>query len=195
MAAQPDTPLITVEEYLALLRSSLETKYEYSDGRLYAMAGGTLDHSAIGRNIVAALDDLLEGSPCRVYNSDARVRLSPTRWVLPDATVTCDERDQGSAEEILSPRIVFEVLSESTEGHDRGRKLQWYRACPSIEEYVLATADRRGVEVFRRRHDVDIWDYVTYGPLDMLELPSVGVRLPVARLYRGTAVPAGDEAG
>src|SRR5438128_1446855 len=115
MVAQPDTRLVTVEEYLGLLRNSPDTKYEYIDGHLYTMAGGTLDDSAIGGNIVAALGDLLEGSPCRVYNSDARVRLSPTRWVLPDATVTCDERDQGSVEEIGTPRVIFEVLSESTE--------------------------------------------------------------------------------
>ncbi len=157
------------------------------------MSGGTLDHSAIGGNVVAALGDWLDGSPCRVYNSDARVRLSATRWVLPDATVTCDERDQGIAEEIVAPRVVVEVLSESTEARDRGRKFGWYRACPTVEEYVLVATDRRQVEVFRRHHDADIWEYTAYGPDDSVELHSINVTLSVAHLYRGTMVPRGDE--
>ena len=193
MVAHPIPEPMTVEEYRALVRDDPETRYEYSDGHVYARSGGTLDHSAIGGNIVAALGDRLDGSPCRVYNSDARVRLSATRWVLPDATVTCDERDRGAAEEIVTPRVIVEVLSESTEAHDRGRKFGWYRACPTIEEYALVATDRRQVEVFRRRHDADIWEYAAYGPDDLFELRSLDVTLPVARLYRGTMVPRGDE--
>lgn len=193
MVARIDTTRMTVDEYLALGREHPDVKYEYSDGHVYAMSGGTLDHSAIGGNIVAALGDLLEGSPCRVYNSDARARLSATRWVLPDATITCDERDRGGAEEIVAPRVIFEVLSESTEAHDRGRKFRWYRACPSVEEYVLVAADRRQAEIFRRRHDADLWEYTAYGPDDGLELRSVGLTVAVARLYRGTLDPSDDE--
>lgn len=193
MVAHPIPEPMTVEAYRALVRDDPDTRYEYGDGYIYAMSGGTLDHSAIGGNVVAALGDRLNGSPCRVYNSDARVRLSPTRWVLPDATVTCDERDQGGAEEIVAPRIVVEVLSESTEARDRGRKFGWYRACPTVEEYVLVATDRRQVEVFRRHHDADIWEYAAYGADDSVELHSINVSLPVARLYRGTMVPRGDE--
>jgi Uma2 family endonuclease len=184
---------MTVEEYQALTRQDSDVKYEYIDGHVYAMAGGTLDHSAIGGNIVAALGDLLDNSPCRVYDSDAKVRLSATHYVFPDATVTCDPHDQGTEEEIASPRVVFEVLSESTEAHDRGRKFRWYRGCPSIEEYVLVATESRQVEVFRRRHDAEIWEFTAYAPDDMLDLRSLGVTLSVARLYRNTTIPTADE--
>jgi Uma2 family endonuclease len=193
MVARIDTALMTVEEYRALAQANPEVKYEYADGRVYAMSGGTLDHSAIGGNIVGALSDLLDGSPCRVFNSDAKALLSATRWVFPDATVTCDDRDRGSADEIGAPRLIFEVLSETTEAHDRGRKFRWYRACASIEEYVLVATDRRQIEVFRRHPDADIWEFEAYGPGQMLELRSLGLTLPVARLYRGTLVPSGEE--
>lgn len=115
------------------------------------------------------------------------------RWAPPDATITCDERDQGPAEEVVAPRVVFEVLSESTEAHDRGRKFRWYRACPTVEEYVLVATDRWQVEVFRRRHDADTWEYASYGPDDALDLRGLGITLPAARLYRGTSIPSGDE--
>ncbi len=192
MVARIDAAPMTVGECLTFARENPDVKYEYADGHVYAMSGGTLDHSAIGGAITAALGDLLDGSPYRVYNSDARVRLSATRWVFPDATVTCDERDRGAVDEIVAPRVIVEVLSESTEAHDRGRKFGWYRACVSVEEYALVATDRRQVEVFRRHGDADIWEYKVYGAEASLELRSLRLTLPVARLYRSTLVPSDD---
>ena len=137
MALSHDTTM-SVEEYLQLDRSSIEARYEYIDGYVTMLAGGTLDHATIGANIISILRRSLRGSPCRVFTSDARVRLSKTRFVYPDATVSCDEQDRGQNDNVQSPRLVVEVLSPSTEGYDRGRKFGFYRECPTIQEYLIS---------------------------------------------------------
>src|SRR5437763_33372 len=121
MMALSHDPLMSVEEYLQLDRSSTEARFEYIDGYVTMLAGGTLDHATIGANIITILRRSLRGSPCRVFTSDARVRLSLTRFVYPDATVSCDEQDRGQSDNVQSPRLVVEVVSRSTEGYDRGR--------------------------------------------------------------------------
>lgn len=150
MVAQPSRPYITVEEWRELQHTSHEVKYEYFDGQVYAMTGETLDHSRIGLNVCNILTDKLDGSPCRVYNSDVAVRLSPRHSTLPDATVTCDERDRGRNLEIQSPRVIVEVLSDSTEARDRGEKFMRSRQHPTLQEYVLVSTKYYAVEVHRR---------------------------------------------
>ena len=115
-------PWMSIEEYLQLDRSSIERRYEYIDGYVTMLAGGTLDHASISANIISILRRSLRGSTCRVFTSDARVRLSKTRFVYPDASVSCDEHDRGQSDNVQSPRLVVEVLSPGTEGYDRGRK-------------------------------------------------------------------------
>ena len=189
MVAQPAPQTLSVEEWRALERTSHDVKHEYIDGSVFAMAGGTLDHSRISANAVTALTAALAGGPCRVYTSDAAARVSPTRYTYPDATVTCDERDRGRITEIQSPRVIVEVLSpDSTEGYDRGRKFAYYRACPTLQEYVLVSTTHYSVEVFRRTPEG--WSaYHAYGPEDQVELASIGVRVAVGDLYLLTEVP------
>jgi Uma2 family endonuclease len=107
--------------------------------------------------------------------------------------VTCDELDQATPDkmEVQSPRVIVEVLSESTEGYDRGRKFGYYRSCPHIQEYVLIATTYQAVEVYRRTSPR--WTYEAYGPSGVVELASIGVRLPVAALYLNAGVPAGTE--
>ena len=181
---------ISVEEWRELERANPEAKYEYIDGQVYFMSGGGLAHSRIGSNTVRALEDALGSNPCYVYNSDASVRISETRYTYPDASVSCDSLDQPTTEkqQVSTPRMVVEVLSDSTEGRDRLKKANLYRACPTIQEYVLIATKYQAVEVQRRAGDA--WTLHLFGPGDELELTSIGVRFPLAELYRGTTVPA-----
>jgi Uma2 family endonuclease len=188
MVAQPSRQYMTVEEWRELQRTSHNVKYEYLDGQVYAMAGGTLDHGRIGLNVGSILTDKLDGSPCRVYNSDVAVRLSPTYYTLPDATVTCDERDRGRVTEIQSPRVIVEVLSDSTEARDRGEKFMRSRQRPTLQEYVLVSTEYQVVEVYRRT--LEGWMLHTFEAGDTVELTSIGVSFPLAALYRYTDVPA-----
>ncbi len=132
MSAFPQPSTLRVEEYLQFDRSSAEVRYEYIDGQMTLLAGGTLNHATISLNVASLLRNFLRGHPCRVFSSDARVQLAETRYVYPDVTVSGDRRDRGQTDIISSPRVVVEVLSPSTEDYDRGRKFSYYRQCPTI---------------------------------------------------------------
>ena len=175
------TPIMSVEEYFELEENSPDTRYEYLDGYVYMMSGGTANHATISGNIYAMLRSLLRGGPCRVYNSDMKVRVSEQRYFHPDVTVTCDPRDRGTADLIQSPCLVVEVLSPSTEAYDRGRKLQYYLACPSIEEYLLVDTRAMRVEIYRKEQKKWIYDAFEAG--DEVELAILGVRFPIADAY------------
>ncbi len=184
---------MSVEEWRLLEHSSHDAKHEYIDGQVYAMSGGSLAHSRIGINVVRALEDTLGYGTCRVYNSDAVARLSPRRYTYPDAVVTCDPLDRPSAEamEVTAPRLIVEVLSDSTEAYDRGKKFGLYRACPHVREYVLIASKYQSVDVYRRT-DQGWTAFQNYGPGDTVELTSIGVRIPLAALYRLSDVPVQD---
>lgn len=192
MVARPSPSFgssMSVEQWRALERDSHDTKHEYIDGQVYAMSGGSRNHGRIGSNVVRLLEDAL-GDTCYVYNSDVAARLSSSRYTYPDATVTCDERDRETDEtEVIAPRVIVEVLSPSTEAYDRGEKFGYYRACPSVQEYILVSTTAQGVDMFRRTNQG--WKiYEHYGSDDIIEFKSLGVRIPVAALYRRTDVPA-----
>ncbi len=188
MVAHREPQYMTVDEWRELEQTTPDAKYEYIDGQVYLMSGGSLAHSRISSNTLRAFEDALAGGPCYVYNSDASVRLSASRYTYPDISVSCDPADQPTIEQlqVQVPRVVIEVLSDSTEGKDRIRKANLYRACPTIQEYVLIATKYQAVEVQRRTGDE--WTLHLFGPGDEIELTSLGIRFPLAILYRGTTV-------
>jgi Uma2 family endonuclease len=177
----------TVDEWRALLEHS-DIKYEYHNGWLVAMAGGTADHSTIKINAIRDLQDALRDQACRVYDSDMAIRLAPNEYRFADAVVTCDERDRGTVKEIRAPRVVVEVLSDSTEREDRTDKFALYRACPTVEEYVLIATRYQAVEVYRRAPGD--WTHHVYLPGELVELRSIAAQFAVSDLYRYTEITA-----
>jgi Uma2 family endonuclease len=175
----------TVEEYLWLERNSL-VKHEYVDGTVYALAGGTRGHSRIAMNAGALLNVALVDSPCRVFNSDIKVRIGTRIFRYADLAVTCDPCDDGYDQEdedyISFPTLILETLSTSTRREDRSTKFEEYRTIPTFREYVLAEPDRMVVHLYRRQDDSS-WSLTTYEAADAVPLESLGVRLPVAALY------------
>jgi Uma2 family endonuclease len=191
MTASPHRPLMSVEEYFQLDRNSIDTRYEYIDGHVRMLAGGTLNHATISLNLASMLLSLLRSSPCRVYNADARVRLSEARYVYPDVSVSCDERDRGEIDLLRYPQVIVEILSPSTEAYDRGEKFVYYRKCPAIQEYVLVNTRYPSIEVFRRAKNT-FWTYHAFEPGEDVELASIGVRFPVADVYENVVFPLDD---
>lgn len=192
MAAQREAQRMSVEGWRELERKSHDVKHEYIDGQIYAMSGGSLAHGRIAGNALRAIEDALSaaGKPCFVYNSDVAARISSRRYTYPDVSVTCDERDEASPDktEIQSPQVIVKVLSDSTEAYDRGRKFGFYRACSSIQEYILVATKYQAVEVYRRTPRG--WtNYFPYGPGDEIELTSLAIRFSVNALYRNAGVP------
>lgn len=191
MVAQQHAQPMSVEEWRRLLRTS-EHKYHYLDGTLVLMAGGTIDHATIASHTLRALEDALGERPCRALNSDVAARVSPSKYVFPDVTVTCAEQDSGTATEVSTPLVVVEVLSEGTRQDDYGIKAPLYRACPSIQEYIFIETAFVGVEVYRRAGD--LWVSTLYGPGAELPIACLDVVLAVDALYRRTTVPSVHDA-
>jgi Uma2 family endonuclease len=189
MVASEQDAGMTLTEWHELERTS-EVKHEYIDGYVYAMAGGSAAHSLVAVNVASALNAAFGEGPCIAYNSDMATQVSESRFTYADVVVSCSARDQATREltEVVEPRVVFEVLSDSTEAKDRGRKSDDYRRCPSLQEYVLIGTQYQRVEVYRRTEDG--WGiFRFYGAEDDLVLTSISVRIPVAALYRRTDVP------
>jgi Uma2 family endonuclease len=188
MALQHDH-WISLEEYHEIERTS-EIKYEYVDGHIYAMTGGTMGHATIAGNMFATLKAHLRGKTCKAFNSDAKVQPSegenPSYY--PDVTVTCNPEDSKSTATVIrSPRLIVEVLSPGTERIDRGRKLRDYQACPSVEEYVIISTRYQEVEILR--HQGTFWEYKQFLAGEDVELETVGLKIPMSAVYEDTEIP------
>ncbi|WP_437312305.1 Uma2 family endonuclease [Sorangium sp. So ce388] len=183
-------------EYLSQEQAS-ETKHEYANGEIFAMAGGTPEHGLMAVNVASVLRGQLVDRRCRVYNSDVRVRSQATGLATyPDVSVVCGrlERDPEDENSILNPVVLVEVLSPSSEAYDRGEKFAHYQAIPSLREYVLVSYQRRRVEVLRRNDD-GTWTLHDVRESSVAELASIGCSLPLDEVYQGVFDGAGEEAG
>jgi Uma2 family endonuclease len=176
---------ISEAEYLALEAQS-PLKHEYVAGGIYAMTGASLRHNVIALNIAALLRAHLRGSPCRTFMSDAKLRVNKLNsYYYPDVMVTCDPRHQNITPGdtvIEAPRLVVEILSNSTEATDRREKLLAYRSLPSMLEYVLVSQEVASVEIHRRQGDIG-WQIITLSPGDPVELNSVELVSDFAAIY------------
>ncbi|MFZ4641683.1 MAG: Uma2 family endonuclease [Nodosilinea sp.] len=149
MIALPQSSL-SPEAYLQLEQQS-QTKHEYINGAVYAMAGASDAHVTIAGNLFARLLSHLRGSGCRVYIADMKVRiLDRNCFYYPDVMVTCNLQDQTTPTYKQFPKLIVEVLSGSTEAFDRGDKFADYQTLESLEEYVLINTRHQRIECFRR---------------------------------------------
>ncbi|BAU67522.1 hypothetical protein STA3757_49440 (plasmid) [Stanieria sp. NIES-3757] len=174
---------LTVEEYFKLEQNA-EIRHEYVAGQIFAMAGASEEHNLIVTNFISLLRPHLRGSSCRAFVSDMKVKVKlPTADIFyyPDLLVTCDPNDSAKYFK-TSPKLIVEVLSESTATTDRREKRINYQTLESLEEYVLIAQDEMKVEVYRRDNQ-DNWTVETLGKSDNLHLTSVGLSLTMANLY------------
>jgi Uma2 family endonuclease len=202
MGMPVQTRRYSVEEYLELERNA-DQRHEYQDGEILAMAGGSPEHSFIIANIVGELRNALKGRPCRVAESNLRIRIpGRPRYVYPDASIICgplqfDPQDE-ERHTILDPKVIIEVLSPSTEAYDRGDKFTQYRDIESFEEYILISQDRPNAESFLRQPD-GAWSILNFtGLAGTAKIRSLAVEVPMTEIYAGIewAAPAApDTAG
>ncbi|WP_271252203.1 Uma2 family endonuclease [Pseudanabaena sp. Chao 1811] len=190
IALKEHFPKFTPEEYFAWEEKQLE-RHEYIDGEVYAMSGGTIDHGDIAGNFLALLKTHLRGSGCKTLNSDCRVSIvGATKYVYPDISVTCDDRDKTTNQYITYPCLIIEVLSPSTEAYEspsetlceRGNKFKMYRRNPSLQEYVLVSVDAIEIELFRKTETGD-WRIINYQKGDAIELKSVNFNCQIEQVY------------
>jgi Uma2 family endonuclease len=184
MTAQPQGPL-TLADFVAWeLRQ--ENKHEFVEGRIYGFAGGTIEHAAIASAVLTALRSHLRGGPCRAYGSDVMIATEQSSRYA-DVVVTCDARDHAPKTVTLRyPKLIVEVLSESTAAVDRGEKLDEYRSIGTLEEYVLIDSRKRWAESYRRVNDG--WIASLPRAAGKLRLVSVDLTLDLDELYTECSV-------
>ncbi|MFO0592836.1 MAG: Uma2 family endonuclease [Polyangiaceae bacterium] len=175
---------------MAFERASPE-RHEFADGEIFAMSGGTAEHSAVTLNLLAELRAALAGRGCRAFESNMRVHVPATgRYVYPDGTIVCGrpEFTDEQRDTLLNPSVVIAVLSAGTEAYDRGDKFAGYRTIPSFMEYVIASQREPRIEVFTRQGDGS-WTLRILSAHDRLELTSIGCAIEIDRVYEGVFDP------
>ena len=182
IAARDNDRSFTPEEYFSWEEKQLE-RHELIDGMVYAMTGGTQNHSAIKLNVASLIRSHLRGSPCRVFNSDLKVNILNTpNYTYPDLSVTCDDRDREHPLYITYPCLIVEVLSDSTEAYDRGKKFEKYRRNPNLVDYVLVSSDEIAIDIYHK-NDAGEWVILSYRSGDLVEFQSINLSLPIEQLY------------
>ncbi|WP_375392372.1 Uma2 family endonuclease [uncultured Sphingomonas sp.] len=184
MASASEERLLTAEEFLAIEWGSSDIKAELDDGAIRMMAGGSEAHARVAGNTQFALRTRLRGSGCRTCNSDFAIRTHGGSIRYPDASVFCgrDFDAEQQARAFDDPTVIVEVLSPSTQRHDRGVKLDEYRALPSAQTIVLIDPLRQRLRVLQRKSSAGWTDDEYAEPVD-LDVPSLGLTIPHAEIF------------
>ncbi|MEY3333809.1 MAG: hypothetical protein RLZZ176_2109 [Cyanobacteriota bacterium] len=184
IAGKENTPHLSPEEYFAWEEQQLE-KHEYINGQVYAMTGGSVNHSRIAIRFTTMFDTHLDPSSCITGNSDLKVNiLGTTNYTYPDASVTCDEQDKANTQYISHPCLIVEVLSKSTEAYDRGGKFRMYQNNPALIDYLLVSSTTIEIDLYHK-NDAGDWLIINYKPGDTIELKSIKLKFPIEQVYRG----------
>ncbi len=182
MIATLQHPDLTPQEYLDW-EPLQGIRYEYIDGGVYAMTGGTLPHSEIAVNLTTLLKNHLRGKGCRIFGSDAKIGITENGpFLYADISMSCDPRDRTAVKFARYPSLIAEVLSPSTEAYDRGGKFAQYRRLESFQEYVLLSSEDISVDIFRL-NEKGKWELTPYIQGDEINFTSIDLRFPIEQLY------------
>jgi Uma2 family endonuclease len=187
----------TVAEYLEFERQSPE-RHEFHKGEMFLMTGASRWHNLIVTNLCRELSQRLKDRPCRVYPSDLRVHVSDCGlYTYPDVTIVCGEEEylDDHQDTLLNPLVLIEVLSDSTEKYDRGRKFEMYRTIDSLGAYVLVSQDRALVEVYELQED-RCWKFSAASGLEeSILIGSLNTELSLAEVYDKVEFPPLEPVG
>jgi len=191
MALAQNVARLDEAEYLRLERQA-DYRSEFFDGEMIAMAGGTRQHSLIGANVVGEMRAQLTATNCVTYNSELKVKIEATGlFVYPDVSIVCGEQRFLDQEQdvLLNPTMIVEVLSDSTEAYDRGKKFEHYRQIPSLRAYLLVSQKEPIVEMFYL-HSTGEWSLKEAAGMNgKLELPAFGIVVRLAEVYARVQFP------
>jgi len=158
-------------------------KHEYVDGEVFAMTGARREHVVATLNLVAALKQALRGTPCQAYAMDMKLRVEQhNAFFYPDVMVSCSKKDHQAEQYLSEPKLIIEVLSESTAAFDRGNKFAAYRSLPSLQEYAIVDIEERRVECFRRTPEND-WLLHDFCGEEHCQFSSLGLTVAMAVLF------------
>jgi Uma2 family endonuclease len=196
MSTAPDQRRMSLREYLDWEETS-GSKHEFYAGEVFAMAGTTICHNRITINILARLHQLLEGGECEPFGSDLRIRIDDVDLsTYPDISVVCGGPKAHAVDRhaITNPRVIFEVLSKSTENYDRGPKFEFYQKLESFAEYIVVYQTEPKIIHYVRQEDGK-WSYrLVVGMEETLRLESIVCAIALKDVYRNVEFgPEADE--
>ncbi|MEO0456888.1 MAG: Uma2 family endonuclease [Cyanobacteria bacterium P01_A01_bin.114] len=180
MIATPDPPRMTAADYLDW-EPQQEIRYEFVNGRVIAMTGGTIPHNDLALNLYSFLRPKIKKQGCRLNVADVKVQIADD-YRYPDVVVSCDKRDSKAVELYRYPSLIVEVLSPGTAAVDRGEKFNQYRSLETLQEYVLIDSEKMGVEIYRRGEG-RMWLYYPYVLGDTVRFDSLGIECPIETIY------------
>lgn len=170
---------ISPEDYLEMELSS-PIKHEYVAGEIFAMTGTSDSHNTISLNLAFILREHLRGTPCRVFMSDVKLKVEAAdAYFYPDLMVTCETAPDSHFRQ--QPKLVIEVLSDSTAKYDREDKRRMYQSLDSLQEYVLVAQSCMDLRVYRRGENG--WDMAIYTDDAIVPLRSLELEIPIERIY------------
>jgi Uma2 family endonuclease len=176
----------TVQEYLAM-EEVAEYRSEYFEGEIFAMSGGSLDHDRITGELHRLIANALSTGPCEPLTGNMKIRIEgSSAYYYPDLAIVCGEPQMEDKKKhiVTNPTVLFEVLSESTESFDRGKKFHRYKQISTLVEYILIAQSEPQIDAFYKVDD-DTWMHRSYAGLkDVLELKSLGIQVKLADIYR-----------
>jgi Uma2 family endonuclease len=183
--------LLTPQEYLARERAA-ETRSEYYRGEMFAMSGASWEHTLIKDNIAREAGNALRNGPCRVVTSDLRVKVDATGlYTYPDVVIVCGSPrfEDNQFDTLLNPQIIVEVLSDSTEKYDRGKKFNHYRQVNALQEFVLIAQNEPTIDRYVRQGDAS-WNLTSYaGVGTTFSFATIEVHITMSEIYRGVTFP------
>ncbi len=205
MALPQSEFIFTEEQYLELERDADE-RHEYLDGHIYKMAGESGEHGDISANLVAMLVNQLRGTPCRARTKDTKIRSGPLPvnprnvrglYSYPDLVVICGEPEylDDHRDVVINPKVIIEVLSDSTYNFDRVIKFERYRVwSKTLTDYLLVSQAQPAIEHFELKENGE-WIYHPYHGLDgEVTIKSIKCSLPMAEIYDRVVFPETKEA-
>ena len=180
-------PKLSLEDYLAWEDEQPE-RHEFYRGEVFARDGERRVHGCLVGNLARVLGNALQGSPFQVFVNSMKLQVGEDIVFYPDVFITCDKTDLSTERIFTAPTVVVEVLSPSTQAYDRGLKFEVYRRIASLREYILIDPDTWRIDAFRRNEQGQ-WLLFDMSGATQLELPSVGVSVPLAEVFDGVDPP------
>ena len=185
MVAGRKLPFITSQAYLTQEREAT-VKSEYIDGQIYAMSGASRQHNRITIDVATLINVQLRSGPCELFANDMRVKVNDdSLYTYPDVVVACGEArfEDAALDTLLNPTLIIEVLSDSTEKYDRGKKFAHYQRIEALREYVLISQDEARIECYTRQADNRWILHTVTSMTDEIPLESIDCILPLAEVY------------
>lgn len=184
---------VSIKEYIAIEKAE-NVKYEYHNGSIYAMVGGSINHGLICGNIYFELESKLRlgDKPCQTLNTEMKVKINAeSRYVYPDASVVCGELElsDNKPDSVMNPTVIVEVLSKSTSDYDRSGKFYFYRQIKSLKEYILIEQNFAKIEIFKKKGGLWYISEVITNLDSELFISSLNITIDLKNIYRKVTFP------